>query len=70
MALTTYPYVFILSAESFGKCGRRQLEACRSLGIGPWESFKRIALPLAIPSIGAGVALMSMEIINELGAVQ
>ncbi len=70
MALTTYPYVFILSAESFEKCGRRQLEACRSLGIGPWKSFKRIALPMAIPSIGAGVALMSMEIINELGAVQ
>ncbi len=70
MALTTYPYVFLLSTESFTKCGRRQLEACRSLGVGPWQSFRRIALPIALPAIGAGVALTSMEVINELGAVQ
>ncbi len=70
MSMTTYPYVFLLSAESFAKCGQRQMEACRSLGVGPWNSFRRIALPLAIPSIGAGIALLAMEVINELGAVQ
>ena len=61
MALTTYPYVFLLSTESFTICGRRQLEACRSLGVGPWNSFRRIALP---------IALMGMEVVNELGAVE
>ena len=70
MSLTTYPYVFLLSTESFSISGKRQLEACRSLGVGPWQSFFRIALPLAIPSIGAGIALMGMEVLNELGAVQ
>lgn len=70
MTLTTYPYVFLLSTESFSKSGRRQLEACRSLGIGPWNSFRKVALPIAMPAIGAGIALMSMEVINELGAVQ
>ena len=70
MALTTYPYVFLLSTESFAICGRRQLEACRSLGVGPWNSFRRIALPMALPAIGAGIALMGMEVVNELGAVQ
>jgi len=70
MALSTYPYVFLLSTESFTICGRRQLEACRSLGVGPWNSFRRIALPMALPSIGAGIALMGMEVVNELGAVQ
>ncbi|WP_320674291.1 iron ABC transporter permease [Prochlorococcus sp. MIT 1341] len=70
MTLTTYPYVFLLSTESFSKSGRRQLEACRSLGIGPWNSFRKVALPIAMPAIGAGIALMSMEIVNELGAVQ
>ena len=34
------------------------------------EKFFRISLPIAIPSITAGLALMAMEIINELGAVQ
>ncbi len=70
MALTTYPYVFLLSTESFSICGRSQLEAARSLGVGPWNSFRRVALPIALPAIGAGIALMSMEIVNELGAVQ
>ena len=70
MALSTYPYVFLLSTESFAMSGRRQLEACRSLGVGPWESFRRVALPIALPAIGAGVALMGMEIVNELGAVE
>ncbi|QNI47730.1 ABC-type Fe3+ transport system/ membrane component [Synechococcus sp. A15-60] len=70
MALTTYPYVFLLSTESFSISGRRQLEACRSLGVGPWSSFRRIALPMALPAIGAGIALMGMEVANELGAVQ
>ena len=70
MALCTYPYVFLLSTESFTICGRRQLEACRCLGVGPWNSFRRIALPMALPSIGAGIALMGMEVVNELGAVQ
>ncbi len=70
MAFTTYPYVFLLSSESFEKGGRKQIEACRTLGIGPWKSFFRVSLPIAIPSITAGLALMAMEIINELGAVQ
>ncbi len=70
MSLTTYPYVFLLSTESFAKSGKAQLEACRSLGIGPWKSFFRVALPIAMPAVGAGVALMAMEVINELGAVQ
>ena len=70
MGLTTYPYVFLLSTESFSICGKSQLEACRSLGVGPWESFRRVALPMALPAIGAGVALMGMEVVNELGAVE
>ena len=70
MSMTTYPYVFLLSTESFAVSGKQQLEASRSLGTGPWKSFQRIALPIAMPSIGAGIALMGMEVVNELGAVQ
>ena len=70
MVLSTYSYVFLLSTESFSVSGRRQLEACRSLGVGPWGSFGRVALPMALPAIGAGVALAGMEVVNELGAVQ
>ena len=70
LVLSTYSYVFLLSTESFAVSGRRQLEACRSLGVGPWGSFRRVALPMALPAIGAGMALGGMEVINELGAVE
>jgi len=70
LTLGTYSYVFLLSTESFAVSGRRHLEACRSLGVGPWGSFLRVALPMALPAIGAGVALSGMEVVNELGAVE
>jgi iron(III) transport system permease protein len=70
LTLGTYSYVFLLATESFSGGARRQLEACRSLGVGPWGSFRRVALPLALPAVGAGVALIGMEVVNELGAVE
>ena len=70
LVLSTYSYVFLLSTESFSVSGRRQLEASRSLGVGPWGSFRRVALPIALPAIGAGMALGGMEVVNELGAVE
>jgi len=70
LILSTYSYVFLLSTESFSGGGRRQMEACRSLGVGAWGGFRRVALPMALPAIGAGIALSGMEVMNELGAVE
>ncbi|MFO7628334.1 MAG: iron ABC transporter permease [Prochlorococcaceae cyanobacterium] len=70
LTLANYSYVFLLSTESFSVSGRQLLEASRSLGVGPWSSFWRVALPIALPSIGAGMALSAMEVVNELGAVR
>lgn len=70
MTLANYSYVVLLSTESFGISGRRLLEASRSLGVGPWRSFFRVAVPIALPAVGAGVALSAMEVVNELGAVR
>ncbi|MGB5135766.1 MAG: iron ABC transporter permease [Prochlorococcaceae cyanobacterium] len=70
LSLANYSYVFLLTTESFSAGGRRLVEASRSLGMGPWSSFVRVALPIALPAIGAGVALSAMEVVNELGAVR
>ena len=70
LSLGTYSYVVLLSSEAFGRSGARQQEVCRSLGVGPWGSFFRVALPLALPAVAAGVALGAMEVINDFGAVQ
>ncbi len=70
LSITTYPYVFILANESFNKFGVNQINASRGLGVGPWGSFFKIALPMAIPSLITGISLMCMEVMNELGTVE
>ncbi len=70
LALGTYSYVVLLSSEAFSRSGARQQEVCRSLAVGPWGSFLRVALPLALPAVAAGMALGAMEVVNDFGAVQ
>ncbi len=70
LSIATYPYVFILANESFNKFGVNQINASRVLGIGPWGSFFKIALPMALPALITGISLMCMEVMNELGTVE
>ncbi len=67
LSISTYPYVFILANESFNKFGVNQINASRGLGVGPWGSFFKIALPMAFPALITGISLMCMEVMNELG---
>ncbi len=60
LSISTYPYVFILANESFNKFGVNQINASRVLGIGPWGSFFKIALPMALPALITGISLMCM----------
>ncbi|KKJ01651.1 iron ABC transporter permease [Prochlorothrix hollandica PCC 9006 = CALU 1027] len=69
-SLTLYPYVYLLARVAFLEQSRRTLEASRNLGCGPWRSFWVVALPLARPSIMAGLALALMETLNDYGTVK
>lgn len=70
LALVSYPYVYLLARLAFLEQGICTLEASRSLGCNPWQSFTRVALPLARPAIAAGLALVLMETLNDFGTVQ
>ncbi len=70
LSLALYPYVFLAARTAFVEQSVCVLEVSRTLGLGPWASFGRVALPLARPSIVAGLALVWMETLAELGAVQ
>ncbi|UAJ72953.1 iron ABC transporter permease [Synechocystis sp. PCC 7339] len=70
LALVSYPYVYLLARLAFLEQGICTLEASRSLGCNPWQSFIRVALPLARPAIAAGLALVMMETLNDFGTVQ
>ena len=67
--LVFYPYVYLLARTAFLAQGKGFMEAARVLGLSPWQAFWRVALPVARPSIGAGVALALMEALADFGAV-
>ena len=64
-----YPYVYLLTRAAFLARTTGMLEAGRTLGLGPWASFFRIALPLARPALAAGTSLALMETLADYGAV-
>jgi len=70
ISLVLYPYIYLLARVAFLEQSVCTLEASRSLGCNPWQSFTRVALPLARPAIVAGLALVLMETLNDFGTVQ
>lgn len=65
-----YPYVYLTARASFAQQSVCVLEVARTLGRTPLAAFADVALPMARPAIAAGVALVIMECLNDLGAVQ
>ncbi len=70
LLLVLYPYVYLLARVAFLEQSVCTIEASRSLGCNPWQSFFTVALPLARPAIMAGLALAMMETLNDLGTVE
>lgn len=66
--LVLYPYVYLAARAAFLEQSVCVLEVGRTLGLNPWQSFLRIALPLARPSLVAGASLVLMETFAEFGA--
>ena len=69
LVLVFYPYVYLLARAAFLAPGKGLMEAARVLGQSPWQAFWRVALPMARPAIGAGLALAVMETLADFGAV-
>jgi len=69
LVLVFYPYVYLLARNAFLAQGKGLMEAARVLGQSPWQAFWRVALPMARPAIGAGLALAIMETLADFGAV-
>ncbi|MDR9416592.1 MAG: iron ABC transporter permease [Gracilimonas sp.] len=70
MSLAFYPYVYMLARSSFLEQSTSLLEASRIMGYSTWQSFVKVALPVARPGIAAGLALALMETLNDFGTVQ
>ncbi|XUY27224.1 ABC transporter permease [Agrobacterium sp. rho-8.1] len=65
-----YPYVYLSVRAAFGLQGRFAAEAARTLGASPMRIFLSVQLPMARPAIIIGLALVLMETLNDIGAVE
>jgi iron(III) transport system permease protein len=70
MILTLYPYVYLFARASFRTQGSDARDAARTLGLGPVRTFFRVAFPLARPALAAGGALVTMEVLTDVGTVR
>ena len=70
LSAVLYPYVYLSARASFVQQSICVLEVARTLGQTSTGAFWRIALPLSRPALAAGLALVMMECLNDLGAVQ
>ncbi|WEX08812.1 iron ABC transporter permease [Chelativorans sp. AA-79] len=70
MTSVTFPYVYLTARVVFIMQGRNIADVARTLGAAPARVFWRVLLPVARPAIAAGIALVLMETVNDIGAVQ
>jgi len=69
MTLVLYPYVYLLARTAFLEQSATTLEAGRALGACGRRVFWKVVLPLARPSIAAGLAFALMEALADFGTV-
>lgn len=70
MSLTLYPYVYLLARAAFADQAPTTYDAARVLGASRSRAFFRVLLPLARPSIAAGLALVMMEVLTDFATIQ
>jgi iron(III) transport system permease protein len=68
IGLVLYPYVYLSARAMFHFQSAEYAEAARTLGARKWTVFWRVSLPMARPAVAVGVALVSLETLNDIGA--
>lgn len=70
MTLSLYPYVYILARSALREQTPATFEAARMLGDNRLAALRRVVLPMARPSLAAGVVLVMMETLTDFATVQ
>jgi iron(III) transport system permease protein len=70
LSLVLYPYVYLLTRTALREQAVGLTEVSRTLGLGPWATLWRLALPMARPAIVAGLSLALMETLADYGTMQ
>jgi iron(III) transport system permease protein len=70
MSLALFPYVYVIARAAFLTKFRSLIEASQTLGAFSTRTFFQVVLPVSRPALVAGVTLVSMEVLNDYGAVK
>jgi molybdate transport system permease protein len=62
------PFLIITVEAALSSMDRRYEEAAATLGAGRWTVFRRVTLPMILPSLVAGIALTWARALGEFGA--
>ncbi len=66
-ALHLYPILYMNISASLANLDPAMEQAAENLGCPPWKRFLRITLPLAMPGVFAGAAIVFIWAFTELG---
>lgn len=69
LALVLYPYLYLIARTAFLEQGSHLFQVSRSLGKKPWQSFRRIAMPLCRPAIVVGLMFIGAEALGDFATV-
>ena len=70
MALTLYPYVFLLARATFRRQATSHIDAGKALGVGGLRLTRRVLLPLTLPALSLSGILVVIEVISDIGTVE
>jgi iron(III) transport system permease protein len=69
LSMFTYPYVYLIVSASLKKMNQNYEEVAESVGMGAFQIFWKVNLPLLRPAIGAGTILIMLYVFSDFGAV-
>jgi len=69
LSLAGFSYVFLLVRTSLTGASLSMEEAARLHGATPLEVFMRVQLPLLRPALAAGLAVVTLHVLSDFGAV-
>ena len=68
MACYAFPYVFVLVANALERIPAEMEDASSILGGGRWHTFRRVSLPIVLPSLLAGALIAFLQAMTQFGA--
>ena len=69
LAFSLYPYLYAACRISFSLIGNNYINLSKNLGLNEINTFLKVGIPLSRPAIFSAIFLISMEVLNEYGAV-